>query len=99
MKDDADYFGVPEENIRAAQLRSTSTKHYLHSVVPTRREVATLPAPELKAMLLGWMEHSPIEIVPSRAQISLVREVLIARPDAAGLASVIKMCTHYIDNG
>jgi len=99
MKDHSDHFGVPEENIRAAQLRVPGTRGSLHSSVPTKRDIATLSPTELMTALIAWMEHSAIEIVPSRAQISLVRDALREREDAAELAAVIRMCTNYIEGG
>jgi len=99
MKDDSDHFGVPEENIRAAQLRASSTRHPLHCSVPTKKEIATLPLPELKAALIAWMEHSAIEIIPSRAQVALVRDVLLARRDSPELGSLVRMCSNYIEEG
>jgi hypothetical protein len=95
---DLDQFGVPVENILAAQRRHAGKQHQripVNTRVPTRREVRQLPLNELKPLLLGWMEHSPIEIVPSRGQIQLVMEVLLARPDAADMAPLLSMCRNY----
>lgn len=95
---DTDRFGVPVENIRAAEGRSTGGKRQRTPVnlrVPTRKEVRHLPPDELAPLLIGWMEHSPIEIVPSRGQIQLVIEVLLDRPDAADMAPLVSMCRNY----
>jgi hypothetical protein len=95
---DADRFGVPAENIQAAERRGMDHKRQRTPVnlrVPTRKEVRQLPAEELKPLLIGWMEHSPIEIVPSRGQIQLVIEVLLDRPDAADMAPLVSMCRNY----
>jgi len=97
MKDNSPFFGVPEENIEAAKQRSKASKQRLHADVPTRKQIATLPAEELKRVLIGWMEHSATEIIPSRAQIALVKEILAERADAAQLGPIISMCTHYIE--
>lgn len=95
---DADRFGVPAENIRAAERRHLDggrQRVAVNTRVPTRKEVRQLPPNELAPLLLGWMEHSPIEIVPSRGQIQLVIEVLQDRPDAADLAPLLNMCRNY----
>ena len=97
MKDDQDFFGVPEENILAAQRRTTGQRNPLHAVVPTKREIATLPPTQLKTALTDWMQHSATEIIPSRAQIALVREVLLRREDTSKLGPIISMCTNYIE--
>jgi len=97
MKDNSPFFGIPEENIEAAKQRSKASKQKLHADVPTRKQIATLPAAELKAALINWMEHSATEIIPSRAQIALVKEVLSERADAAQLGPIISMCTYYIE--
>jgi len=99
MKNDSEHFGVPAENIRAAQLRASGTRDPLHCSVPTKKEIATLALPELKMTLIAWMEHSAIEIIPSRAQIALVRDVLLARRDAPELVSLVRMCSNYIEDG
>lgn len=95
---DTDRFGVPAENIQAAERRSADARRQRTPVnlrVPTRKEVRQLPASELAPLLIGWMEHSPIEIVPSRGQIQLVMEVLLDRPDAADVAPLVNMCRNY----
>jgi len=71
VKDNADHFGVPEENIRAAQQRASGSSHPSHRSTPTKRDIATLPPAELKTTLIAGMEHSAIEIVPSRAVLRL----------------------------
>lgn len=95
---DKDRFGVPLENILAAERRSQDARRQRTPVnlrVPTRKEVRHLPPEELAPLLIGWMEHSPIEIVPSRGQIQLVIEVLLGRPDAADMAPLVSMCRNY----
>ncbi|MBY0242821.1 MAG: hypothetical protein K2X55_26260 [Burkholderiaceae bacterium] len=96
---DTEYFGVPPENIQAAQRRLVMDhqrqRPAINQRVPTRKEVLHLPPDQLAPLLIGWMEHSPIEIVPSRGQIQLVMEVLQQRPDAAELAALLSMCRHY----
>lgn len=85
MKEDLNYFGVPEENINAARRRPPTGRSSAYTVVPSRREIATLPLDKLKDVLLGWVEHGATEIIPSRAQISLVKEVLLSRADVPQL--------------
>lgn len=99
MDENADRFGTPEENIRAATkwAEKYRKKHIYQTHVPTRKEVETLPAAELRSLLVGWMEHSPTETIPSRMQIELVRAVLLGRPDARELEVLLDMCKHYID--
>lgn len=94
MKNDLQYFGIAEESIQAAQRRHASRPNL---IVPTVKEIATLPLEKLEIRLVAWMEDSAIEIVPSRTQIALVRAELLARCDAYELKSVISMCTNYID--
>jgi hypothetical protein len=99
VKNDQDRFGMPEENIFAARKwmdKKRKNKYPIHIYVPTRKEVATLPPDELKPILVGWMCHSPTEIIPSRTQIEEVRTALLCRNDADRLADLIKMCSHYI---
>lgn len=99
MKNGQDRFGMPDENISAALKwvgKKGKKKYPFHVFVPTRKDVATLPAKALKVILIGWMCHSPTEIIPSRIQIEEVRTVLLHRDDAAELADLIKMCSHYV---
>ena len=97
MNGEPDFFGVPEENMLATKLRQPVGRLSAHTAVPSRREIANLPPTELTNVLLTWMEHSATEIIPSRGQIALVKEVLVARNDVAELVDVISMCTHYIE--
>jgi|SRR6185369_5994983 hypothetical protein len=94
---DFNFFGVPAENIRAAKQRRPSNKHPQHTSVPSRKEIATLPAAELRSLLISWMENGATEIIPSRAQIAMVREVLLEREDSKQLSQVISMCNNFID--
>ncbi|MES2258197.1 MAG: hypothetical protein V4724_06740 [Pseudomonadota bacterium] len=94
---DFERFGTPPENILAATLRqpARTKKHDYNTRVPTRKEVSNLPLAELTPLLLGWMENSPVEIIPSRGQIQLVIEVLQQRHDTPALAALIRMCKNY----
>ena len=99
MTDYFERFGTPDENIQAAArwVEKHQKKYAYHTHVPTRKEVATMPASELRELMVGWMVHSPTEIIPSRTQIALAREVLLCRPDAHELTALLDMCKHYID--
>lgn len=92
-----DFFGVPEENIDAARLRKAAGRHRGHVAVPSRQEIATLSPTLLKEVLLNWMELGATEIIPSRGQIALVKEVLVAREDVSELRDAITMCTYFIE--
>lgn len=50
--------------------------------VPIRNEVATLSAAELLPIVVDWMWESPSELSPNNDQISDLRAILLARPDA-----------------
>jgi hypothetical protein len=96
---DFEQFGIPAENIEAAQKWATKQrkKYRYHTRVPTRKEVRNMPPPQLIELLVGWMVHSPVEIIPSRVQIALVAELLRARSDAAAFGDVLKMCKNYVE--
>ncbi|MFJ3055854.1 hypothetical protein [Herbaspirillum sp. NPDC087042] len=68
----------------------------LNTRVPTRKEVASLPADELHPLLLDWMTRSATEIIPSRVQINEVLGVLRTRGDWASLDAVVEMCVNYL---
>ena len=99
MEDREDRFGVPAENLKAAikRVRQQRRKYACNTHVPSRREIATLAPDAVRHVLLNWMEHSPTEIIPSRAQIALIREVLLQREDVRQLGPLLEMCRHYID--
>lgn len=98
MKNGQDRFGMPENIIAAKKwLGKEGKKEYpFHSYVPTRKDVAVLQPEQLKTILVGWMCHSPTEIIPSRTQIEEIRTAFLHRDDADGLADLIKMCSHSI---
>ena len=98
MIHDQDRFGVPAENLAAVQKwkGKKRKKSLFHLYVPTRKEVAKMAPDELKAILVGWMCRSPIEIVPSRTQIDEVRVALLKRADADQFIDLLKMCKNYI---
>jgi hypothetical protein len=47
---------------------------------------------------MDWLHESPSELIPSTAQISQVKTILEARPDAAELAGLIAECRAYIED-
>lgn len=98
-QDDFEQFGIPAENIQAATKWASKhrKKYAYHTRVPTRKEVRSLPPKELAQLLIGWMVHSPVEIIPSRVQIELVMELLAKRADAAQLKDILNMCRNYVD--
>jgi len=95
---DFNHFGIPENNLRAAeQSAQRKRRHKYHTYVPSRKEVATLEATELRSILTGWMCNAAIEIIPSRTQIAQVRSVLLGRPDVSQLSELLSMCDCYIN--
>ena len=85
MTDPDDRFGMPASAFKAAR-----ESHGLHSpvfrigmYVPTRHEVAALPAAQLLPIVIDWMWESPSELIPNNDQIAQLRALLLARPDAS----------------
>lgn len=98
-QEEYEQFGIPPENVQAAKKWADKQrkKYRYHTDVPTRKQVRSLPPAELTQMLIGWMVHSPVEIIPSRVQIALVVEVLLQRDDKSLLTDLLAMCRHYIE--
>lgn len=97
--DDQDRFGVPASVFAAVQdshggARTVRTGMY----VPTRCEVASMAPESLRPILIDWLHESPSELIPNTAQISQVKAILEARPDAAELAWLIEECRAYIED-
>jgi len=97
MRNDQDRFGIPLSNLVAAAKWCEAHQHGTCHV-PTRKEVANLPATKISSMLITWMCDCPPEITPSRAQISEVAHILGARQDAAELSTLIAMCNRYANS-
>lgn len=99
MQEDFERFGIPNENIEAAQkwAKKHRKKYVYHTHVPTRKEVLRLPISQLTPLLVGWMVHSPIEIVPSRMQVEQVIELLQKRDDHEDSSKLLDMCRHYVN--
>lgn len=101
MQDDRnDRFGTPESAFAAAAQSHGPDNPFvrLGMYVPTRREVAELPADDLMFILDTWMWESPTELIPTADQIRQVREVLERRPDrkAEEVRALIHLCDHYL---
>jgi len=100
MTDPDDRFGMPESAFKAAReshgLNSPAFRMGMY--VPTRHEVATLPATQLSQIVIDWMWESPSELIPDNAKIGALRDILMARFDA-GLPEVqqlIAECDDYL---
>ncbi|MFZ6780441.1 hypothetical protein ACO0LD_26725 [Undibacterium sp. Ji83W] len=92
-------FGVPKENLRAAKKWAEKQNiQAFQCYVPTRTEVANLSRQKITKILVNWMCHSPVEIIPSRSQIIEVRDILLSHEDVDTLSNVITMCNYYIAN-
>jgi len=99
-EDEDDRFGMPQSAFEAA-LDSHGRNNPVFRVgmyVPTRGEVAKLPADDLRQILIDWMWESPSELIPNDEQISAVREVLAERADASepGIQHLIAECDAYL---
>ncbi|MFZ6675461.1 hypothetical protein [Undibacterium sp. Xuan67W] len=92
-----DRFGVPSSNIHAAEKWIKRTKNAEFTCyVPTKSEVLHLNSDKLVKILIDWMCKSPTEIIPSKSQISEVKNLLLQREDVHQLSGIITMCNHYI---
>lgn len=82
--EDDDRFGMPASAFEAA--RESHGHHNpvyrMGMYVPTRHEAATLSPQELYPILIDWIWDSPSELIPDDAQLTELRSILIARPDA-----------------
>lgn len=98
MQKYSEHFGVSTENIELAQKSAKiyERKFEFHTFVPTRKEVLSLPIAQLTPLLVGWMIHSPAEILPSCNQIEQVIEILEQRDKRPALNRLIEMCRYYV---
>lgn len=97
--DDQDRFGLPASAFAAAQNSHGSAPTVRCGVyVPTRAEVRSMAPDTLRPILMDWLHESPSELIPSTAQISQVKTILEARPDAAELAGLIEECRAYVED-
>ena len=100
VSDEDDRFGMPQSAFDAA-WDSHGRQNPVFRVgmyVPTRGEVAKLPARDLRLILIDWMWESPSELIPNNEQISAVRSILIARTDAGEevVQRLIAECDAYL---
>lgn len=95
-----DRFGVTDEAfVRARESHGTNNPILrLGTYVPTRDEVASMPADDLLFVLDCWFGESPSELIPSSEQIREVRGVLTRRGDAdtRDVQVLIALCDEYI---
>ncbi|OWY28037.1 hypothetical protein CEJ42_15530 [Herbaspirillum robiniae] len=80
----------------AQEFGHRQAHHGLNTRVPSHAEVQTLGSDEISAVLDRWISHSATEIIPSRAQIIKVKEVLSARADAQAMSVPIGICDKRI---
>ncbi|MDR6739151.1 hypothetical protein J2X56_001137 [Herbaspirillum sp. 1173] len=91
------YFGVPLDNILAAQAHSIHSRSSRQCInVPSRTEVASLPPGQVREAIVEWLSRPAIEIIPSKTQIQEVLDVLYTRPDHDAVGDVMVLCEHYI---
>jgi hypothetical protein len=100
MDEEFEYFGTPLANRKAAEQWARRYQHSYpyHTRVPTRKEVAEMSAHELSPLVIGWMVHSPIQIIPSRSQVFEVVHVMRQRPDAGQLTRLLELCEQFVSN-
>ncbi|MEY2161263.1 MULTISPECIES: hypothetical protein [unclassified Rhodanobacter] len=95
-----DRFGMPDSAFAAARESHGRDNPVLRMgmYVPTRGEVASLPAAELYSIMVDWMWESPSELIPNNTQIAELRAILLARPDADDLEvqRLIAECDGYL---
>jgi hypothetical protein len=98
---DEDRFGMPQAVFDAARESHGSTNPVvrLGMYVPTRQEVAGMPAGELALLIDVWIWESPTELIPTPEQRAEVRSVLRARPDANDpeVMAIIAECDDFLD--
>lgn len=98
--DPDDRFGMPDRAFEAARKSHGPGKAAFRvgMYIPTRREVATRPPPELLPILDAWLWESPAELIPSYDQVEEVRRILVGRPDASGGAvqELVTLCDEYL---
>lgn len=100
MTDPEDRFGMPASAFKAARESHglDSPVFRMGMYVPTRHEVATLPATQLLPIVIDWMWESPSELIPNNDQIAQLRAILLARPDASDteIRELIVACEDYL---
>lgn len=100
MKDLDDRFGIPDSAFLAAMESHgrNNPSIRLGMYVPTRREVAELPANNLYSILIDWLWECPSELIASDEQIAEVRSILLTRPDSNDpiISKLVAECDEYI---
>ena len=100
MTDPDDRFGMPASAFKAARESHgvNSPVFRVGMYVPTRREVATLPATQLLPIVIDWMWESASELIPNNDQIAQLRAILLARTDATEpeVRELIVACEDYL---
>lgn len=101
MTSEDDRFGMPGSAFEAALdgHGRTNPVFRVGMYVPTRGEVARLPADDLRVILIDWMWESPSELIPNNRQIAEVRSILAARTDAGEpkIQRLIYECDVYLE--
>jgi len=79
-----DRFDMPESAFEAARKSHgyDNPVYRMGMYVPTRGEVATLSPKDLYPVLIDWIWDSPSELIPNDTQLTELRSILVARPDA-----------------
>lgn len=95
-----DRFGMPDSAFVAARESHGLDNPVLRMgmYVPTRGEVASLPAAVLYPIVVDWMWESPSELIPNNTQIAELRAILLARSDADDpeVQRLITECDGYL---
>lgn len=98
--DPEDRFGMPESAFRVAieshGLGNPTIRVGMY--VPNRREVAEMEPDLLHPVLIDWMWECPSELIPNNEQISAVKQLLLARPDAEtdAIRSIVAACDDFL---
>ena len=91
-----DRFGVPKENLLAAERAVQKYRNLeLSCYVPSRKEIVESDKSTLTATLTAWLCKSPLEIIPSSFQVDQVLALLAQRTDYHELKTLVTMCQHY----
>jgi len=95
-KEAKDRFGVTESAIATAR-KEHGHVYRTGTHIPTRSDVATMPAEQLFSLLDDGLWESPSQLIPSDQQIREVLAVLEARSDREAVAPIIAECRRYLD--
>ena len=96
---DDDRFGMPNGAFEAALNSHGRDSPVIRAgmYVPTRREVVTLAAATLAAIVIDWMWERPSALIPTNEQIGDLRAILLSRPhaDQPGIRQLVAGCDDY----